>query len=45
MLLLKMRSVVSEVTELEDGFRYQFPIDGDVLSELAKLISGPPRDY
>ena len=37
-LLLKIRSVVSEVTELENGFRYQFPIDGDVLSELTKLI-------
>ncbi len=37
-LLLKIRSVVSEVTELEDGFRYEFPMNDDVLSELTKLI-------
>jgi len=37
-LLSKMRSVVSEVKELEDGFRYQFPLADDVLSELVKLI-------
>ena len=37
-LLLKMRIVVSEVTELKDGFRYQFQLNDDVLSDLTKLI-------
>lgn len=37
-LLLKMREVVSEVTELEDGFKYEFALADDVLPELAKLI-------
>jgi hypothetical protein len=37
-LLLKVREGVSEVTELEDGFRYRFAMNGDVLPELTKLI-------
>jgi len=34
----KIRGAVSEVTELKDGFRYQFASDGELIPELANLI-------
>jgi len=34
----KIRGAVSEVTELKDGFRYQFASDGELITELANLI-------
>lgn len=36
-VLSKVRGLVSEVKELENGFAYQFP-DGTLLPELANLI-------
>jgi|SRR5687767_6722100 len=37
-LIARVRSAVSEVTELDGGFRYRFPLVGDVLPELTNLI-------
>ena len=37
-LLAKVRAATSEVTELDDGFRYEFPLAGEVLGEITKLI-------
>ena len=37
-VLSKIRGAVSEVTELKDGFRYQFRPDGELIPELANLI-------
>ena len=37
-VLSKVRGLVSEVKELENGFAYQFPSDGTLLPELANLI-------
>ena len=34
-MLSKIRGAVSEVTELTDGFRYQFASDGELTPELA----------
>lgn len=37
-VLSKIRGAVSEVTELKDGFRYQFASEGALIAELANLI-------
>jgi hypothetical protein len=37
-LLGNVIAAMSEVTELEDGFRYKFPLAGDVLEEVTNLI-------
>ena len=37
-LLAKVRAAVSEVTELENGFSYRFPVAGEVLVEVTNLI-------
>ena len=37
-LLQKVRSAVLEVKELDDGFAYSFPAEGEWLHELAGLI-------
>jgi hypothetical protein len=37
-VLSRIRGAVSEVTELSDGFRYQFASDGELIQELANLI-------
>ncbi|HET8783711.1 MAG TPA: hypothetical protein VFM63_14965 [Pyrinomonadaceae bacterium] len=37
-LLAKVRGKVTDVTELEDGFRYTFPLAGDVLTDVTSLI-------
>ena len=37
-VLSRIRSAVTGVTELEDGFIYQFASDGDLIPELANLI-------
>ena len=37
-VLSKVRSAVSEVTELQNGFLYQFPSDGELIPELGNLI-------
>ena len=37
-LLGRVMAAVSEATELEDGFRYRFPLSGDVLAEVTNLI-------
>jgi hypothetical protein len=37
-VLSKIRSMVSAVTELKDGFIYQFGSDGELITELASLI-------
>lgn len=37
-VLSKIRGAVSDVTELKDGFRYQFASDDDLIPELANLI-------
>jgi hypothetical protein len=38
-LLQTFRSGVSETKELEDGYAYRFPSDGNWIAELAKLIT------
>lgn len=37
-VLSKMRAAVTESTELDNGFIYQFTSDGELISELANLI-------
>ena len=37
-ILQKMRSAVVEVRELEDGYAYSFPSDGQRLSQIASMI-------
>ena len=37
-VLQKVRSVVSEVEEIENGFRYRFPSDDGRITELANLV-------
>ena len=37
-LLQKLQSGVVEARELENGYAYSFPGDGDWLSELARLV-------
>jgi hypothetical protein len=37
-LLAKVRAAVTEVTELENGFSYKFPLAGEVLAEVTNLI-------
>jgi hypothetical protein len=37
-VLRKVRSAVSEVKEIEDGFTYRFPSDGGWIRELANLV-------
>lgn len=37
-VLSRIRGAVSEVTELENGFRYQFASHGELIPELANLI-------
>ena len=37
-VLSKIRGAVSEVTELSDGFRYQFAAEAELIPELANLI-------
>ena len=37
-VLQKVRSVVSQVEELENGFRYRFPSDDGRITELANLV-------
>ncbi len=37
-VLSKIRCAVSEVTELKDGFKYQFASKGELFPELANLI-------
>ena len=37
-VLQKVLSAVVEVRELEDGYSYSFPADGDSLIELARLV-------
>jgi hypothetical protein len=37
-LLAKVRGKATEVVELEDGFRYTFPLAGDVLPDVTSLI-------
>lgn len=37
-MLSKMRAAVTESTELDNGFIYQFTSDGELISELANLI-------
>ena len=37
-VLQKVRSVVSEVEEIENGFRYRFPSNGAWITELANLV-------
>lgn len=37
-VLQKVRSAVVEVRELEDGYAYCFPSEGERLTELAKLV-------
>ena len=37
-VLQKVRSVCSEVKELEHGFIYRFPSDGEWIRELANLV-------
>ena len=38
-VLQKVRSAVTELRELEDGYSYCFPADDDRLVELARLIN------
>ena len=38
-LLQKVRSSVTELRELEDGYSYCFPPDDDRLAELARLVN------
>jgi hypothetical protein len=38
-VLQKFRSAVTEVKELEDGYSYSLPSDGEWLSELANLVN------
>jgi hypothetical protein len=42
-VLSKIRGAVSEVTELSDGFRYQFASNGELIPELANLIQLEPQ--
>ena len=37
-MLSKIRDAVSEVTELSDGFRYQFASEVELIAELVNLI-------
>lgn len=37
-VLQKVRSAVSEIKEIENGYAYQFPSDGEMTVELARLI-------
>jgi hypothetical protein len=37
-LLGNVMAAVSEVTELNDGFKYKFHLSGDVLTEVTNLI-------
>ena len=37
-LLASVRAATSEVTELDEGFRYEFPLAGEVLGEITRLI-------
>jgi len=37
-VLHKVRSAVVEVKELENGYSYSFPSEGEQLEELAKLV-------
>lgn len=37
-VLSKVAGAVSEVTELENGFIYRFPSNGELIPELANLI-------
>ena len=37
-LLAKVRTAKSNVTELNDGFRYEFSLEGEVLDEITRLI-------
>lgn len=37
-LLANVRAAMSGVRELENGFRYEFPLAGDTLAELTNLI-------
>lgn len=38
-VLQKFRSVVTEVEELESGYSYRLPSDGEWLTELANLVN------
>lgn len=37
-LVAKVRAAVAEVTELENGFSYRFPLAGDALAEVTNLM-------